>query len=314
MQSVDSLGAFPSLFSGALVSAPPTLSISNAPPCIPRWNRGEGTPPRTAHHSQRGAHPPVHPLARAENLLDHTSCRGSVGATHVVAKLALRGLAEDTGSLLTATRNSAHLLNNLRRRTAAEEALRRHDEEQAEWEKRFWLQQLLTEREAAAARARGVSLAAHARARAGATPRGSLVAAGASLGDSLAVRLAAATPPSPDAPLPVPGLANNLLNVAGGELVSRRLSLLTELSPREKGLSPSQQAARRYAPPCWKRVEPSGALGWPSSTVGRAPAEPRVSAALAPRDEGCAPGAVSIARPDLAQQLLGGGGGGGGGA
>lgn len=308
-RSVDSLKPFPSIFAGALTLAPPTLPSSTSPPRIRRWNSGsEAAPPRTFHESQRGAHPHLDPVMRAEHLLDHTGCRGTVGPTHVVAKLALRGRSETASSLFSATRNSAHLLNNLRRRTAAEETLRRHDLAAMEWEKRFWLGRLLTEREAAAARTRGLSAAAHARATGG-SPR---VSATASFTDSLTARLMAATSPSPDLPhggggVPVPGLAQNVLNVAGGGDVSRRLSLLSELSPREKGLSPSQLAARKYAPPTWQRVEADGSVGWPSKPP-RAPDAPRAIATLSPRDLGsAAAGAVSVPRPDLAQKLLGGG-------
>ena len=308
--SVDSLKPFPSIFAGGLTLAPATLPSSASPPRIRRWNSGsEAAPPRTFHESQRGAHPHLDPVMRAEHLLDHTGCRGTVGPTHVVAKLALRGRSESATSLLSATRDSAHLLNNLRRRTAAEETLRRHDVAAMEWEKRFWLGRLLTEREAAAARTRGVSAAAHARATGG-SPRAS---AAASFSDSLTVRLMAATPPSPHPPhgggggVPMSGLAQNLLNVAGGGDVSRRLSLLSELSPRQKGLSPSQLAARKYAPPIWRRVEADGSVGWPSQPP-RAPHAPRATATLSPRDLGAAPaGAVGVPRPDLAQKLLGGG-------
>ena len=317
-RSVDSLRPFPSIFAGALTQAPQTLPSSASPPRIRRWNSGsEAAPPRTFHESQRGAHPHLDPVTRAEHMLDHTACRGTVGPTHVVAKLALRGRSEHSSSLLSATRNSAHLLNNLRRRTVAEETLRRHDLATMEWEKRFWLGRLLSEREAAAARKRGLSAAAHARATGG-TPRAS---AAASFSDSLTVRLMAATPPSPNSPhgggggggggagagAPVPGLAQNVLNVAGGDQVSQRLSLLSEMSPRDKGLSPSQLAARKYAPPIWKRVEADGSVGWPSQPP-RAPDAPRATATLSPRDlGGSAPGAVSVPRPDLAQKLLGGG-------
>lgn len=299
-RSVDSLGTFPSVFAAALTSAPAALSMTSSPPRIRRWNSGaEGAPPRTVHASQVGAHPHVDPISKAEFLLDHTACRGTVGPTHVVAKLALRGRAEQPEALLTATRNSAHLLNNLRRRTVAEDMLRRHETEGMEWEKRFWLEQLLTAREAAAARAAGRSAAAHARTTGGSSPRAQLAAAlGGSFSDSFTARVA---PPSPGASRDgalAPGLANNVLNVAGGKLVPQRLSLLSEIGPREKGLSLSQAAARRYAPPLWQRVGADGSRHQP-----RAPDPPRHAATLAARDEGRAPGAVSVARPDLAKLL-----------
>jgi len=298
-RSEDSLAPFPSLFAIALSSSPPSQPASTSPPRIRRWNSGaEGAPPRTLHPSQIGAHPPLNPIAPTSTMLDHSSCKGTVGPMHVACKLALRGRAVRPEALLTATRDSAHLLNNLRRRTMAEETLQHHDIEHLEWEKRFWLDRLFTEREGAAARRRGLSAAAHFRATGGHSPR---MAASNSLTDALAARLMGAAPPhaQADASPLTPGLNQNMLNQAGGSLITNRLSLLSELLPRERGLSPSQQAARKFAPPIWTRVEADGTCSQP-----REASPPRTTALLSPRDEGRAPGAVSVARPDLAQKLL----------
>jgi hypothetical protein len=158
-----SISSFPSLLEKGMTYLPGR--VASHAPLIKRWNSGTDVGgPRTQHSPQHQSKPALDPTRLSEKLTLHSSCRGMMGPSHCMMQLTL--LASDeahhaTGAL-EVQQNSVKLLHSLKRRQHAEQLLKRAQTEDQEWEKRYWLNEMLRRRAEGAAARQGVSARQHA--------------------------------------------------------------------------------------------------------------------------------------------------------
>ena len=158
---------FPSILAMGLTHLPG--AVLEKPPTIKRWNAGwEAKYPHSLHRPQHLDRPHLNPEPLAEHLLRHSSCKSLFGPTHTCFHLAARaeaGLPSSPNVAKQAAQiheNSLHVLQNLKQRTFAENLLNRTRAQQTEWEKNFWLGQVLRQRDTTRAQKFGESSRAHA--------------------------------------------------------------------------------------------------------------------------------------------------------
>ena len=299
----DSVSSFPSLVEQGLSHVP--ARVAAAQPALKRWNSGTAAPPRSPRTPQHLAHPALDPTRLPEALDLHTSCRGLMGPSHCVTKLAqLAGDEAFAASTVGAIQcDSVALLRSLKRRAFAEALLRRAQSDSAEYEKRYWLNELLRRREEAAAARTGVSAREHAATvgaaaaateagGAGGAPAAHWPSGGASVASSLASSRSFVA-----ARRPLPPSSSSVHS-----LTSRTTFLPPEHLPRLPALTQSQRGALKVSSrtPLWQPVMQNGEH--PPQPL---PGCPATRTALLP------PGASSVAVLNAAAlSVLGLGGGG----
>ena len=148
----DGIRDFPSMMMMGITHLPG--KVAERPPNIKRWNAGwEARFPHTLHHPQHLDRPILNPESLGDHLLRHSSCRGLFGPTHTCLHLAFRAEAALKSSpniarqAAEAHENSVHLLQNLKKRSHAEMILKKTQAQQREWEKNYWLGDLLRNRD-----------------------------------------------------------------------------------------------------------------------------------------------------------------------
>jgi hypothetical protein len=296
----SSIESFPSLMAHGITHLPGRVAVRA--PIIKRWNAGSDVGgPRTQHIPQHKAHPILNPEHLCDQLMHHTACRGLMGPAHCAMQLALLAGEEVPargGSAAAQTQaihaNSIKLLHNLKRRTYAEELLKRAQLENLEYEKRYWLNELMRRRADAGSARAGVSAREHAAtlgASAALDAAASLEGGGGGGGGGAASVLSGRSFVAARKPL-VGGAAS----VAS--LTPRTTFLPAEKGPRAPGLTQSQAAALKVASRAtqWTRVQQDGNA--PPAPAPFCP--PRLSSTL-PRSGG----GVAVGSPALVAAALG---------
>ena len=281
--SVGSLDSFPSMFAQGLTQLPGRVAVHK--PLIRRWNAGTSVGgPRTQHTPQHLTHPPLNPTRLPDKLTLHSACRGLMGPCHCVMQLALLAVdeAHHADGMLEIQRNSLKLINNLKRRSHAESLLRVAKVENEEWEKRYWLNELLRRRAEGAEALRGVSAREHAAAVEGAAASS---AGSGSGGPSLASLASGHSFVAQRQPLPAGAASVH-------SLTPRTTFLPPERLPRRQALSQSQRSALKLSSRAtqWEAVLENGEP--PPQPAPFCP--PRLASTLPPSQSG---GAVAVANP-----------------
>jgi hypothetical protein len=282
--SVGSLDSFPSMFAQGLTQLPGRVAVHK--PLIRRWNAGTSVGgPRTQHTPQHLTRPPLNPTRLPDKLTLHSACRGLMGPCHCVMQLQLLAMdeAHHADGALEIQRNSLKLLNNLKRRSHAEGLLRVAKVENEEWEKRYWLNELLSRRAERAVAQRGVSVREHAAAVEAASA--SAAAGAGSGGPSLASLASGHSFVAQRLPLPAGAASVH-------SSTPRTTYLPPERLPRRPALSQSQRSALKLSSRAtqWEAVLENGEA--PPQPAPHCP--PRLASTLPPSHSS---GAVAVANP-----------------